>query len=138
MTGRTIAVLALMSVVVATVAVVVHPFLHHVDTARRPAVDRPSPVVHGNREVMAVATVAANDALACDPPSHRQSEASPARRDSCGRLTLTRSQVGCTSATSCRVDLIGSLATASVTAIIALTVNMQRGPNRWIAVAVSS
>jgi hypothetical protein len=138
MTGRTVAVLALTSVVVATVAVVVHPFLHHSDTARTPAVDRPSPVVPGNREVVAVATDAAKDALACEPPSHRQSEASSARRESCGQLTVTRSQVGCTSATICRVELIGSLATASVTAIVALTVTMQRSPNKWIAVAVSS
>jgi hypothetical protein len=137
MTGRGTAVLAGVAASTAVVALAVQPFLHHRGFTPRPRVARIEPRATPTLgQVAAVATTAAQQALTCRPsPASPLSQSHPG---ACGRLLITRRQTDCTTAVRCRVDLIGTLTTTDTTAVVALSVTMQRHAGEWAAAAVSS
>jgi hypothetical protein len=130
-------VLAGVAAATAVLALAVQPFLHHRAITPRPRDARIEPRATPTLgQVVAVATTAAQQALACRPSP--PSSLGPSHPGACGRLVVTRRQTDCTTAVRCRVDLIGTLTTTDTTAVVALTVTMQRQANGWAAVAVTS
>jgi hypothetical protein len=130
---------ALAAVLVAAIALVVHPLLTDPTRTTSPpttvsGIPAPPP------GPAPVAERAARQALACpvptpgEPPS--AGESTPSRW--CGPLTLTRRQTSCQTAVRCVVELIGTLHAADAPTAIALSVTMRRSPRGWRPVEVSS
>jgi hypothetical protein len=137
MTGRVTAVLAAVAGATAVLALAVHPFLHGSDATPRPRVTRAELRANPRAgQVESAATAAARQALACRPSP--RAGLRPTRPGACGRLVVTRRQTDCSTAVRCRVDLIGTLTTTDTTAVVGLTVTVQRHAMGWTAVAVTS
>jgi hypothetical protein len=138
MTGRVTVGLASIAVVIAVVAIAAHPFLHHGAVPDQHPVVPPRAPTTSVRNVAAAATVAARRAVACASRTRHQASTNPTQGVACGRLTVTRREIKCISSERCQVELIGTLATTDITAVVALTVTLQRQSNAWTAVVVTS
>lgn len=133
MRNRTFALTATSAVVVAVLAIAVSPLLD--DSASNPPTRTVAPP-SSSPHVEQLAQRAAQADLRC--PAAGKSKGREAPRTGCGDLQVSRSQVSCSTANRCTVDLVGAVNTGRLVVPIALTVSLIGGSASWQVVEVES